>query len=213
MIKGLIFDLDNTLYPHSSGIEDKVFRRMLRFSADHLGISVAEVERLRKTVSYGTTLEWLITEHDLLDVEGYFAEIHPEGEEDGLTPNPRLVSVLASTRLPKVILTNSPMEHALRIVRRLGVEDAFTSIVDIRRNRLKGKPHPEAYLTALKELGCQSHEAVLFDDYTVFLEGFIRIGGHAVLVDEAGTRAGNGYLSIKTIFEYPRIVSTIESRQ
>ena len=78
-VKHLIFDLDNTLYPATSKMDDGITRRMIAFVADWLKTDRAHAEILRAEglPRYGTTLEWLMQEAGLQDIEAYFRAVHP----------------------------------------------------------------------------------------------------------------------------------------
>jgi FMN phosphatase YigB (HAD superfamily) len=79
MIRYILFDLDNTLYPVSSGMEDALQKRIAGYMSSFLGLSPegALGERSAGTTRYGTTLEWLIHEKGFTDIDGYYAAVHP----------------------------------------------------------------------------------------------------------------------------------------
>lgn len=189
----ILFDLDNTLYSSRWGLEKNVGRRVNEYIAGFLGLSSGEAWALRckrlTAAGYGTTLEWLIAEHGLAGpaVDGYFDFIHPADEADALPSDPELDRFLAAIDLPKAILTNSPREHALRILDKLGITGRFTSIFDIRYNELKGKPHPRAFYRALETLGLEASACLFVDDARLFVEGYRALGGPGVLFDESGS--------------------------
>ena len=190
MLQYLLFDCDNTLYPESLGLENEISRRMTDFVADLLHVAHDEAAKLRssKVPPYGTTLEWLVTEHDFRDAERYYDFVHYEGLYEALRPDPELARVLARIDLPKSILTNAPREHAERVLARLGVANAFESIFDIRSCGLKGKPHIGAFNLALDAVGRKPGEVLFFDDIERSVVAFIELGGWGVLVDETGTK-------------------------
>jgi putative hydrolase of the HAD superfamily len=203
MIQYLLFDLDNTLYPESTGFEDDTLRRMREFVASFLGLSFEDAFALQSSRprKYGTTLEWLMTEHGLTDAEAYFRGVHPEGEEDILSPNPALAEMLDRIALPKAILTNSPREHAERVARKLGIEHAFSRIFDIRFNELNGKPHEKAYRRVVRSIGVDIGNVLFIDDMTSYVTGFVNIGGRGLLVDEGGLRGNQGLDVIPSIMD------------
>lgn len=186
----ILFDLDNTLYSAGSGLEKAVSRRVNEYIASFLKLSVEEARTLRRegiaAGGYGTTLEWLMAEKgfDPRAVDGYFSFIHPEDEADALSPDPELASFLASLGVPAAIMTNSPMKHALRIVKKLGIETFFTSIFDIRFHGLKGKPRAEAFNRVLDTLGIKAEHCLFVDDGRAYVEGYRALGGVGVLYDE-----------------------------
>jgi putative hydrolase of the HAD superfamily len=186
MFQYLLFDLDNTLYSSRHGLEDNVRRRIREFSAGFLGISPDEAWRQRMALAgkYGTNLEWLIGEKGFTDADAYFAAVHPPNEADSLPADPELRAFLADLPVPKAILTNSPREHADRILSRLGIAYLFTHIFDIRQSGYRGKPRPEVFNRALGILGVKSRDVLFIDDSPSYVEGFIALGGSGLLMDE-----------------------------
>lgn len=85
MIKHLLFDLDNTLYPSSAPINANITRRMTGFVADFLQVNPEEAAEKRKEGlrHFGTTLEWLTGEHGLTAEgrERFFSAVHPPEEK------------------------------------------------------------------------------------------------------------------------------------
>lgn len=205
----LLFDLDNTLYPESSGMDHDITRRMIEYVAAYLGMGVEEARAFRheRAKKYGTTLEWLRTEHGFADVESYFAAVHPEGEEYCIAADPSLGPLLDSMPQRKAVLTNSPYEHAARVLEKLGVADRFEAIYDIRYNELRGKPHAEAYRRACAALGAGIEETVFVDDMPKYVRGFLDIGGRAVLVDEGARFSAEGLVSVRGLSELPALVA------
>lgn len=186
MVRALLFDLDNTLYSKTTGMERDIIERMTWYVARYLGVDFHEALRLRheRVRSYGTTLEWLQAEHGPVDTEDYFAAVHPPGEERCLEPDPELELFLDSIALPKAVFTNSTSEHARRVLERLGVADCFSGVYDIRFNRLVGKPHPDSYARVLADFGYRAEETFLVDDMRHCVRGFYDCGGYAALLDE-----------------------------
>jgi putative hydrolase of the HAD superfamily len=188
----ILFDLDGTLYSARMGLEQQVNLRVNEYIAGYLSLPLKEAWNLRKKEivrgGYGTTLEWLLAEKDFNPslIEGYFAFIHPEHETTGLEPDPFLRPFLLSLSetCKLAILTNSPAEHAHRMLKKLGVDDLFPSIFDIRSNGLKGKPYPEAFYRALEELKSSPERCLFVDDVRLYVEGYRAIGGTGILFDE-----------------------------
>jgi putative hydrolase of the HAD superfamily len=213
MLRYLLLDLDNTVYSETYGLEHEVLRRMTEFSARYLGLDLEEtMARRRSRMSvYGTTLEWLMNDYGFTDVEGYFGVIHPEGEEEPLSPDPALCRLLDSIKLPKAIFTNAPREHAERILSRLGLSKCFTEIYDIRFNMLKGKPHADAVQRVCSACGVEAMDALFVDDVPRYVRGFIEAGGRGVLIDELDRHHEAGLPRIHSLLELPDILSE-ESR-
>lgn len=203
MIRYVLFDLDNTLYPSDAGMEEDLIRRIGIFSSKYLGVSAERATQMRRegVVSYGTTLEWLVAEHGLTDVDGYYAFVHPEGEEEGLHPDPALRDFIARLPVPSSILTNAPMEHAKRVLKKLDLEGLFKHIFDIRWNGLEGKPAENAFRRVLDAIGQKPEETLFIDDLPHYLEGYSKIGGACVLVDDQGRYPQAPYPRVRSILE------------
>jgi putative hydrolase of the HAD superfamily len=208
MVRFVLFDLDNTLYPESSGMDRDITRRMIEYVARYLGMTAEEARQYRheRAKKFGTTLEWLKVEHGFSDTEAYFAAVHPEGEEYCIAYDPELPRFLDALTQRKAVLTNSPMEHAGRVLTKLGVADRFEAVYDIRFNGLRGKPHPEAYRRACEASGVGIEETLFVDDMPKYVRGFLELGGRSVLIDEADRFAGEGLPRIRSLAELPAIL-------
>jgi putative hydrolase of the HAD superfamily len=176
------------LYSARYRLEDNVYQRIAEFIAAYLGVSPEEGMRQRyeQIGQYGTALEWLRAEKGFMDIEAYYAAIHPPNEADSLPQDPKLRTFLESLHLPLGILTNSPREHADRILDKLGVSDLFTHVFDIRWNQFRGKPAPEAFRRVLEVLGTRPETTLFIDDMPRCVEGYCGIRGKGLLLDEGG---------------------------
>ena len=209
MVKALLLDLDNTLYPESSAMGEGFTRRVKAFVAGFLGVGEDEAARLREEnlKRYGTTLEWLQRGCGLADDDAYFAAIHPECEADEVPKDPRLRPFLLSLNLPLILLTNAPYFHAERILRHLDAFDIFFRIYDLTWNGGRGKPYPESYINPLADAGFAPQDALFADDSLKYALGYKAVGGTPVLVDQTGARAAaaakEGIASIRSIYELP----------
>jgi putative hydrolase of the HAD superfamily len=190
----LLCDLDETLYPTSCGLMQAVSARMSAFVAEYLGVGREEAARIRARlrVTYGTTLTGLMREYGLQVAEQYLAYTHDVPVGDFLTEDPRLAEALASIPLPKSVLTNSPLEHAERVLNRLGIRGRFERVFDLRFNGFIGKPDPAVYNRALEALGRRAAEVLLVDNHLDYLAPFRAMGGQVLLIDEGGDGSAQG---------------------
>jgi putative hydrolase of the HAD superfamily len=186
MIRHLLIDLDDTLYPASSPMSNAINIRIVEFLAHYFGISVeaAELKRKEKLRKYGATLEWLQKEHNFTAAKEYFEFVHPESELSEISFDPGLRPLLQSLKLPMTVLTNGSYMHALRVLKFLNVDDLFLGIYDVLKNNLHGKPSPDAYMNALHSEGFTPDETLFVDDNPQYIEGYTRLGGRAVLVTQ-----------------------------
>ncbi len=180
----LLVDLDETLYPASSGMVEEISRRMTRYVSRYLKLDEDRAARLRRDLSqkYGTTLGGLMTEHNFTDPEAYLEFAHPTDVDRYLHKDPELASALSSVALPKSILTNAPQEHALRILEYLEIADLFERIFDIRTNDFRGKPEKEVYHRVLTELNRKAPEVLFIDNRIDYLLSFQEMGGKILWV-------------------------------
>ena len=214
MINYLIFDLDNTIYPSNALINQQIPQRMISFVAKFLNLTFEQAKELRaeRLPHFGTTLEWLSTEHNLTNYNDFLSVVHPEDEINELPKIEGLRELFTSIDLPKVILTNSPKFHAQRVLKFYNIEDCFSNIYGIVENQLKGKPHPQSYKNILEKENFKLEETLFFDDHPKYVKGFLDIGGKPVLVDKYLEFQDQPFLStgkvktIRSIFEIPELL-------
>jgi pyrimidine 5'-nucleotidase len=97
MIRILLFDLDDTLYPRSAGVMDQIRQLILRYIRERLHLSPEEADELRRSyfMTYGTTMRGLQIERHI-DADEFLHYVHDIPLEAYLQPNPKLDAVLAS---------------------------------------------------------------------------------------------------------------------
>jgi putative hydrolase of the HAD superfamily len=206
----LLFDLDETLYPSSSGMVGEISRRMTSYVSQYLKVDEDRAARLRSELSqkHGTTLTGLMTEHNFTDPEAYLEFAHPTDVGRYLHKDPELASALRSIALPKSILTNAPQEHALRILEYLEIPHLFERIFDIRTNDFRGKPAKEVYHHVLSELDRKASEVLFIDNRIDYLLSYQEIGGKILWVAEADPKISppEGLARIAHIKELPKFL-------
>ena len=206
MIRHILFDLDNTLYSAKFGLGEMYYVHLRRFVSHLLGVSLEEGTRLQieNSKRCGTTIRWLTSEKGFTDLDAYFANLHPENEADSLSPDPELRKFLENLPCPSSILTNSPLFHAQRILKKMELEGIFQHIFDIIGNNLEGKPDPLSYRRALEKIGLKSEEVLFVDDIPRYVEGYLAIGGRGILFDEMDMYKDYPHERIKNIYELDR---------
>ena len=159
-------DLDDTLYPPSSGVWQAIGERIQVFMMDRLGLTYDETTTLRRRYfeEYGTTLNGLWLNHGV-DPQDYLAYVHAVPVEELLRPDPALSAMLEKLPQKRVVFTNANREHADRVLACLGVADKVDTIIDLFALGMTNKPAPEAYERALGLIGEKDPRAcVLADD-------------------------------------------------
>ena len=185
--KTLFIDLDDTLYPPSTGIGGAIGDRIDLYMVEKLKLPPEQVPELRRRLfrTYGTTLRGLeITLH--IDPVDYLDFVHDVPVAQILQPDEKLHEVLSSLPQRKVILTNADQKHALRVLTALQITDCFDQIINILDISPYCKPQPDAFESALRLAGeCNAGQCVLVDDGLQNLAAAHMLGFHAIRVGSA----------------------------
>lgn len=183
-----VFDLDNTLYPHHVNLWQQVDVRIRDFVANYLKVTPEEAFRVQKDYykRYGTTMRGMMTEHGV-SADDYLAYVH-EIDHSPLEPNPAMGEAIA--RLPgrKLILTNGSVDHAGKVLERLGIGHHFEAVFDIVAAALEPKPAPQTYQRFLTLHGVDPAKAAMFEDLARNLTVPHDLGMTTVLVVPDGSK-------------------------
>lgn len=127
----LLFDLDDTLYPLSTGLAKEVLKNIQDYMVEKLGIERSKLDALSNLLykNYGTTMAGLRAIGYDFDYDEYHSFVHGRLPYDNLKPDPVLRSLLLSLPIRKVIFTNADKIHAAKALNRLGLEDCFEGII------------------------------------------------------------------------------------
>lgn len=150
----VFFDLDDTLYPASTGLWLAIKERMNIYMRDRMGFDPAEIPTVREKYfrEYGTTLRGLQANHQI-NVDDFLAFVHDLPLRDYLTPDPTLRPVIASIPTRKWIFTNADASHARRVLAALELDGLFDGIVDVNAVAPYCKPMPESFRIAMESAG------------------------------------------------------------
>jgi putative hydrolase of the HAD superfamily len=203
MLRYLIFDLDETLYPPQSGLWPAIGERINLYMAERLGLSLEQASELRARYAkeYGVTLAGLMKEHHV-DPADYLEYVHDLPLARYLQPDAALNGMLARLPLPKAVLTNASAAHAERVLNQLGIARHFTHIVDIHALNFVNKPEPGAYARTLEILGAGPQECLFVDDLPRNLQPAHALGFITVLARESA----NGALPEGVDYQIPNIL-------
>ncbi|MFI5729830.1 pyrimidine 5'-nucleotidase [Kribbella sp. NPDC051587] len=164
-----ILDLDNTLYPPSTGLADQMNARIRAYLANLFNADEPETRRLQATLvaDHGTTLRGLmntrgIDPHDYLEWEHSI-------DYSVLQADPALAAVLSGLPGRKLLFTNGSAYHADQALARLGLTGLFDGVFDILAGQLIPKPYPESYQRFVDQYGATPERAVFCDDLAVNL--------------------------------------------
>lgn len=203
----LIFDLDDTLYPPTSGVWDAIGDRINQFLLDNLKLTPDDVNEVRQYLfhTYGTTLRGLQTEYGI-DPYKYLNYVHNIPLETYLQPNPALKQMLKKISSRKVIFTNSDQNHALRVLSQLALDGVFERIVDVLDVAPYCKPQPEAFEKALHLMGKPDPaRCLVVDDSVRNIETAREMGFITILVGAHNGGARAAHAQLDTIMDLPEL--------
>lgn len=163
-VRTWVFDLDNTLYPPSSGLFARIEPRMTDFVMRTVGVNRAEADRLRQHYwdTYGTTLAGLMAEHGL-DPAEYLIDVH-DISFDSLTPDAALADHIAALPGRRVVFTNATAPYAERVLEGRGLSGLFDAIYGVEHAGFTPKPHRAAFETVFARDGLSPQTAAMFED-------------------------------------------------
>ncbi len=190
-VESWIFDLDNCLYPASTGLFALIDERMGAYIQRLMACGEAEAKRIQKAHfhTHGTTLAGLMRECDV-DPHDFLEDVHSI-PLDRVSPNPRLATGLA--RLPgrKIVFTNGDAPYARRVLEAIGVQAQFDELHDIHASGLRPKPDPHGYGLLCEGLGIDPDHALLVDDMAQNLVPAKALGMTTAWVDNGSERGAH----------------------
>ncbi|MFP5330286.1 MAG: pyrimidine 5'-nucleotidase [Alphaproteobacteria bacterium] len=191
-IRDWIFDLDNCLYPASTGLFSLIDERMGRYIQRLLDCDPQEARRVQKAHfhEHGTTLAGLMKEHGV-DPHDFLGHVHAI-PLDCVCRDERLESALG--RLPgrKFVFTNGDATYARRVLEAIGVHERFDDLHDIHASGYRPKPDPHGYELLCERFGIDPTGALLADDMAANLRPAKALGMTTIWVDNGSERGNHG---------------------
>lgn len=159
-----VFDLDNTLYPRECNLFAQIDVRITNYVMDVTRLDFAEARALQKSYyrDFGTTLNGLMQQHRI-DPDHFLGMVHAI-DYSPVMAHPELVNAIRTLPGRKFILTNGDVGHARSVLSRLGGNDLFEHVHDIRAMTFVPKPHRLAYDSFLTLHDIDPTRAIMFDD-------------------------------------------------
>src|SRR6476619_3732800 len=138
-VRDWIFDLDNCLYPASTGLFALIDERMTAYIGRLLACDPAEAKRVQKRHfhEHGTTLAGLMRDH-AVDPHHFLDDVHAI-PLDRVARDERLEQAMA--RLPgrKIVFTNGDAPYARRVLGAIGIGAQVDELHDIHDSELRHK--------------------------------------------------------------------------
>lgn len=127
----LLFDMDDTLYPLSTGLNLACRKNIQDYMLHHLKIEESKVPQMCVELykEYGTTMAGLKVLGYEFDDDEYHAYAHGRLPYETLKPDPVLKNLLLSMPQRKIIFTNADKAHVARVLDKLGLEDCFEGVI------------------------------------------------------------------------------------
>jgi putative hydrolase of the HAD superfamily len=192
-IRDWIFDLDNCLYPASTGLFALIDERMGAYIQRLLDCDPVEAKRVQKDHfhRHGTTLAGLMKDHRI-DPHHFLEDVH-DIPLDRVQCDERLGRLLP--RLPgrRFVFTNGDAPYARRVLDRIGVAEHFEDLHDIHASSYRPKPEPHGYELLCERFGIDPAKALLADDMVQNLAPAKALGMTTIWVDNGSERGGHGY--------------------
>ena len=192
-IRDWIFDLDNCLYPASSGLFDLIDERMAAYIQRLLGCPPEEAKRVQKAHfhQHGTTLAGLMKDHEI-DPHDFLTDVH-DVPLDRVQPDDRLSRLLPLLPGRRFVFTNGDAPYARRVLERIGVGEHFDDLHDIHASGYRAKPDPHGYELLCERFGIDPGEALLVDDMVQNLGPAKALGMTTIWVDNGSERGNHNY--------------------
>jgi putative hydrolase of the HAD superfamily len=192
-IRNWVFDLDNCLYPASTGLFALIDERMGAYIQRLLDCDPVEAKRVQKAHfhEHGTTLAGLMREQGV-DPHHFLDDVHAI-PLDRVSQDERLASSLS--RLPgrKFVFTNGDAPYARRVLQAIGIDGHFDELHDIHASNLRPKPDPSGYRLLCERFGIDPGQALLADDMVQNLAPAKALGMTTVWVDNGSERGNHNY--------------------
>lgn len=184
MLEYLIFDLDETIYPRSSGLMQAISARINQYMIEKMGMPPEIVSDLRHEYweKYGTTSRGLQILHHI-DVDEYMQFVHDVPLGNYIGPDAALDEALAALPQRKVIFTNATAGHAHAVLKTIRVAHHFEATYDAFFVGNESKPAMGGYRRLLEALNTPARACLMVEDTARNLRPAKELGMTTVLVD------------------------------
>lgn len=187
MIKIVFFDMDGTLID-----TEKYFRRFWPKAAAAFGYEMSDgqalsMRSLGRPFAPAQLKEWFGPETDYQAIRAKRTEMmEAQLRIDGLQRKPGAVEILEELKqrgIPAVVVTASPIERTERYLTEVGILQYFDRIISATQVA-EGKPSPDVYLLASKEVGFSTEECLAVEDSPNGVMSAYRAGCKVVMVPD-----------------------------
>ncbi|KAJ0976493.1 hypothetical protein J5N97_018458 [Dioscorea zingiberensis] len=203
----LLFDMDDTLYPLSLGLNLACRLNIQDFMKHHLQIEESQVPHMCLELyrEHGTTMAGLKALGFEFDNDEFHAYVHGRLPYENLKPDPVLRNLLLSMPQRKIIFTNADRAHAATVLGQLGLEDCFEGVICFetlnpppeihledskQKLNIVCKPSLEAMEAAIKIANIDPKKTIFFDDSARNIAAAKEAGLNTVIVGSSNLVPG-----------------------
>jgi putative hydrolase of the HAD superfamily len=192
-VRDWIFDLDNCLYPASTGLFELIDERMAAYIQRLLDCGPDEAKRIQKSHfhAHGTTLAGLMKENGV-DPHHFLGDVH-DITFDRVQSDERLARLLPLLPGRRFIFTNGDAPYARRVLERIGIGSHFDELHDIHASSYRPKPDPYGYRLLCDRFNIEPSRALLVDDMVQNLAPAKALGMTTIWVDNGSERGNHNY--------------------
>lgn len=188
-VKVVVFDMDDTLYPTESGVKSQITARIRQFIQKIVGCSEENARAMARSWyrSHNSALQGLMDNYSI-QPDLFMHEVYSGINLDGLAQTTGLsilLDWLEDKSIRKVILTNSPLFYADRVLDQIGVNGRFERVVDIEEVGYQAKPGLYPYQYLLNTIRAQGQECAMFEDSLENLGTAKKLGLKTILLSPA----------------------------
>ncbi|GAX34115.1 HAD family hydrolase [Nodularia sp. NIES-3585] len=165
MLAAILFDLDGTIV-NTDPIHFQAWQKMLLsydIQIDEIFYKARISGRLNPEIVKDILPQLSVAEGQKFadEKEALFRELAPNLQ--ALSGFAELIAWTQTHQLKRALVTNAPRQNAKFMLEVLGITEAFDTIV-LADDCIAGKPDPEPYQVALKELGITAEQAIALED-------------------------------------------------
>ena len=183
-MRDLLIDLDNTIYSETEEIFSQIDLKMKSFISTQLNVTLEKAYIIQKKyfLKYGTTLRGLMINHNIKP--SFFLKYVHDINLKPIKKNLELKSELKRFKGKKIIFTNGTTEHAINVLKKVGVLKEIDNIFDIKDADYVPKQDLHTYKKVINKFKIIPHNTIMIDDIKANLVTAKKLGIGTVLVNK-----------------------------
>nr|XP_043611313.1 uncharacterized protein C24B11.05 [Erigeron canadensis] len=164
----LLFDLDDTLYPMSLGLNFACRKNIEEYMLKYLDIEESQVPSMCLDLyrEHGTTMAGLKALGYTFNDDAFHAFVHGTLPYHVLKPDMVLRNLLLSLPQRKIIFTNADKAHAAQVLSRMCLEDCFEGVICFETLNQPRIGTEGGMNNSVMELSTETQGNVCEDDHT-----------------------------------------------